>query len=190
MRTVSKIILCSCIFCYFTGLYIVGVKFGLLKLLTRYGLSKQFEDIPQDYPEMKYLYIALTVYTIIYVIIAAIIIWVSIRHEKEMGQLQQEVSEINDFAEDINITLAKISRIFENELSGEYVKVKLKLLQRQVAALPPNVIRDVRKKENLTMVVSNVKDIANSNDLSKLSRYIDEALDEVKSLQRRSVTRK
>lgn len=190
MKTVSKIVLCSCIFCYFAGFYIIGVKFGLLKLLSHYGLSRRIEEVSQDFPNMKYLYIALIIYTIVYVFIAYIIMLVTIRHEKQMVQFQQQASEINDFADDVNVVLAKIIRDQENWQADDQLKNKLKMLQRQVAALPPQVIRDKNMKADLTSMISNMKDMMSNNDYAKLSANLDELIDEVKSMKRRSVNRK
>jgi hypothetical protein len=115
---------------------------------------------------------------------------VTIRHEKQMVQFQQQASEINDFADDVNVVLAKIIRDQENWQADDQLKNKLKMLQRQVAALPPQVIRDKNMKADLTSMISNMKDMMSNNDYAKLSANLDELIDEVKSMKRRSVNRK
>ena len=41
----------------------IASRFGLIKLITRYGLAESFDQIPKDFPQIKYLYIGLAVYT-------------------------------------------------------------------------------------------------------------------------------
>ena len=102
MKSVNKIIALSCVFCYFAGLYIIAAKMGLIKLIVRYGVSKAIEEIPETFPDIKYLYIGLAVYSLIFVIIAIIIFATITRHGKDMDQLHEESSKIFQSSATIN----------------------------------------------------------------------------------------
>lgn len=182
MKTVNKIILLSCIFCYFAGLYIIALKFGLLKLLTRYGLSEMFDEIPKNFPEIKYLYWGLAIYTIIYLLLSFIIMRTASKHGKEMDQVKNEASVVQDYSETLRLLVA--------QNSNNTIKPKLQMLQRQVAALPPAVIRDATAHQELSNIVAMVNVVVESNDEQNALSAINDAMMKVKSLQRKSVTRK
>ena len=40
MKIVNKYILASCVFCYFAGIYLIASKMGIMRLISRYGLSR------------------------------------------------------------------------------------------------------------------------------------------------------
>jgi hypothetical protein len=182
MKTVNKIILLSCIFCYFAGIYIIALKFGLLKLLARYGLSELFDEIPKNFPEIKYLYWGLAIYTVIFLLLSIIILRTASKHGKEMDQVMNEASVVQDYSETLRQLLA--------QNSNNTIKPKLQMLQRQVAALPPAVIRDATAHQELSNIVAIVNAVVESNDEQNVLSAIDDAMRKVKSLQRKSVTRK
>ena len=92
MKFISKITIVSCVCCYFGGLWFIASRFGLVKLLSRYGLSQTFNEIPKDFPQIKYLYIGLAIYTVLFVIITYMVYRYTERTAKEQDQLQQESS--------------------------------------------------------------------------------------------------
>ena len=191
MRTVNKIILFSCIFCYIVGLYIIALKFGLIKLLVRYEISEWFNEVPKDFPQMKYLYIGLAVYTVFFLIISIIIMRTASRHGDDMEQLQDDIVEVNNFSEDINALI----RAYRNTESAnveaqEMVLTKLRALQRQIAALPPAVVQDSTMRVSMAAEVARLNDIIASRDDTVLASAIDNALEGIKALQRQSVNRK
>ena len=146
MKTVNKIILLSCIFCYFAGLYIIALKFGLLKLLARYGLSELFDEIPKNFPEIKYLYWGLALYTVIFLLLSTIILRTASKNGKEMDQVKGEASVVQDYSETL--------RLLVSQNSNSTITSKLQMLQRQVAALPPAVIRDATAYQELSNIVA------------------------------------
>lgn len=182
MKTINKIILLSCIFCYFAGLYFIALKFGLLKLLVRYGLSEIFDEIPKNFPDIKYLYWGLAIYTVIYLLLSIIILRTASNHGKEMDQVKNEASEVQDYSETLRQLLA--------QNTDSVFTIKLQALQRQVAALPPAVIRDGTAHQELSKVVRIISTVIDSNDNQKVLSAIDDAIVKVKSLERKSVTRK
>lgn len=182
MKTVNKIILLSCFFCYFAGLYIIALKFGLLKLLTRYGLSEMFDEIPKNFPEIKYLYWGLAIYTVIYLLLSIIILKTASKHGKEMDQVKGEASVVQNYSETLRLLVA--------QNSNSTITSKLQMFQRQVAALPPAVIRDATAHQELSNIVAMVNAVVESNDEQNAMSAIDDAMIKVKSLQRKSVIRK
>ena len=182
MKTVNKIILLSCVICYFAGLYFIALKFGLIKLLVRYGMSEIFDKIPKNFPEIKYLYWGLAVYTVIFILLSIIILRTASKHGKEMDQVKSEASEVQDYSETLRQLLA--------QNSNSTITTKLQVLQRQVAALPPAVIRDGTAHQELSNIVRTITTVIDSNDNQNVLSAIDDAMAKIKSLQRKSVTRK
>lgn len=182
MKTVNKIILLSCIFCYFAGLYLIALKFGLLKLLARYGLSEMFDEIPKSFPDIKYLYWGLAFYSVIYLLLSTIIMKTVSKHGKEMDQVKGEASAVQDFSETLRQLVA--------QNANSTITPKLQMLQRQVAALPPAVIRDANSYQELSNIVATVIGVVESNEEQNALSAIDDAMMKVRSLQRKSVTRK
>ena len=182
MKTVNKIILFSCIFCYFAGIYFIALKFGLIKLLVRYGMSEIFDEIPKNFPEIKYLYWGVAVYTVIFILLSIIILRTASKHGKEMDQVNCEASVVQDYSETLRQLLA--------QNTNSTITTKLQVLQRQVAALPPAVIRDGTAHQELSNIVRTITTVIDSNDNQNVLSAIDDAMAKVKSLQRKSVTRK
>lgn len=182
MKTVNKIILLSCIFCYFAGLYFIALKFGLLKLLVRYGMSEIFNEIPKNFPEIKYLYWGLSVYTVIFILLSTVILRTASKHGKEMDLIKSEASEVQNYSETLRQLLA--------HGTNSTITTKLQTLQRQVAALPPAVIRDVAAHQELSNIVRTISAVIDNNDNQNVLSAIDDAMMKVKSLQRKSVIRK
>ena len=191
MRTVNKIILFSCIFCYIVGLYIIALKFGLIKLLVRYEISEWSNEVPKNFPQMEYLYIGLAVYTVFFLIISIIIMRTASRHGDDMEQLQDDIVEVNNFSEDVNALIRAYKNVESaNVEAQEMVLTKLRALQRQIAALPPAVVQDSTMRASMAAEVARLNDmLANRND-DMFASAIDSALEGIKALQRQSVNRK
>ena len=191
MRTVNKIILFSCIFCYFAGLYLIALKFGLIKLLVRYEISEWFNEMPKDFPQMKYLYIGLAVYTVFFLMISIIIMRTASRHGDDMEQLQGDIVEVNNFSEDINALIRAYKNVESaNVEAQEIVLTKLRALQRQIAALPPAVVQNDTMRVAMAVEMTKLNDIIANRDESILASAIDGALETMKALQRQNVNRK
>ena len=191
MRTVNKIILLSCIFCYIVGLYIIALKFGLIKLLVRYEISEWSNEVPKNFPQMEYLYIGLAVYTVFFLIISIIIMRTASRHGDDMEQLQDDIVEVNNFSEDVNALIRAYKNVESaNVEAQEMVLTKLRALQRQIAALPPAVVQDSTMRVSMAAEVARLNDIIASRDDTVLASAIDNALEGIKALQRQSVNRK
>lgn len=99
-----------------------------------------------------------------------------------MDQVKGEASVVQDYSETL--------RLLVSQNSNSTITSKLQMLQRQVAALPPAVIRDATAYQELSNIVAIVNAVVESNDELHALSAIDDAMMKVKSLQRKSVTRK
>lgn len=178
--------MCSCLFCYFAGLWMIVSRFGLINLITRYRLAESFDLISKDFPQVKCLYIGLTVYTVLFVILSFLIYKYSERTAKEQVQLQQEVSIVVSYVERMNMLLSQYEH---SSINNEIVRQKLETLSRQIASLPPAVVRNASLKSEVTNTVSRLLDLlADKCSADVFSLAIDTARDAIDSIKRKCVT--
>lgn len=186
MKTVIKIILGSCIFYYFAGLWTIASRFGLVKIFVRYGVSESFDKIPEDFPQIKYLYIGLIVYTVVFILVAYLICKSGNRTVKEQEQLQQQSAEVASYAE---LMASLLSRYGRSQNCEPKVRQKLQMLSRQIASLPPAVVRNANMAAKVRSIINNLQDLHDNNCSSEVfSSAIDTAKDDIDSLKRLSVT--
>lgn len=186
MKTITKIIMYSCLFCYFAGLWIISSRFGLIKLITRYGLAESFHQMPKDFPQVKYLYIGLVGYSVLFLLLSYIIYKYSERSVNEQEQLQEEVYMVMSYTERLNNLLSQYDH---SDIKDVNTKQKLQTLSRQIASLPPAVIRKVELKTVVSEIVDNLQHLLSDNcSIEAFSAAIDKARDTVDSIKRRSVT--
>lgn len=186
MKFISKVTIISCVCCYFGGLWFIASRFGLAKLLSRYGLSQAFNEIPKNFPQIKYLYIGLAIYTMLFVIVTYMIYRYTEQTSKEQDQLQQESSVVVSYAECMNVLLAQYDR---SSIKDVAVKQKLQKLSRQIASLPPAVVRNATLKSEVVNIVSALKDLLSDNCTGgTFGAAVDNASDAINSVKRRSVT--
>lgn len=186
MKSVTKFIMCSCLFCYFAGLWIIASRFGLIKLISRYGLAEAFDQIPKDFPQMKYLYIGLAVYSVLFLILSGIIIKYSGRSVKEQEHLQQEVSVLVSYTERMKILLSQYER---SDIKDARTKQELQTLSRKIASLPPVVVRNNVLKAEVSNIVGTLQDLLSDNcSADTFIAAVDKARDAVDSIKRKSIT--
>ena len=94
--------MCSCIFCYFAGLWIIASRFGIVKVFTKYNLSEAIDKIPENFPNIEYLYYGLAGYTFLFTIVTYIIYNVASQAGKEQDELQHQSCEVNNYTEKEN----------------------------------------------------------------------------------------
>lgn len=190
MKARRNIIMCSCVFSYFAGLWIIASRFGFIKLLTRYGISEVFDQIPKDFPNMKYLYYGLGIYTVAFVIITYIIYKVTLQADKEQETLQQQVSETMNYAEKIRVlTAAYLRQAKTTDITDKAAEQKLKMIQRLVDSLPPAIIRNPSMKSNLSSIITELQDqLSPGFDYALFCTTLDTAIDTINSLKRKTVT--
>jgi len=185
MKTVTKIILGSCIFCYFAGIWIIASKFGLVKVFVRYGIADAFEKIPEDFPQIKYLYAGLIAYSIIFVLIAYFICKSSNKAAKEQEELQVQSAEVASYAELMTNLVSRYNRLQNRDAR---ISQKLQMLSRQIASLPPAVVRNANMKSKVCNVITNLDNLLDGDCTPEsFSSSIDMARDEIDSLKRISI---
>jgi hypothetical protein len=59
-------------------------------------MSEIFDEIPKNFPEIKYLYWGVAVYTVIFILLSIIILRTASKHGKEMDQVKCEASVVQD----------------------------------------------------------------------------------------------
>lgn len=185
----------SCVFCYFAGIYLLGTRFGLFKLLSRYGLSEIFDEIPKSFPEMKWLYIGLALYTLLFIVVVVIIYKVSKRQVEEQEQLQQEAATVVDYAQALARLIAGYDRIADKSDSlCNTTRQKLQTLQRQVTALPPAVARDKAKQAEIADIIKRLHNTfeelradATPDRATNFLNAIQIAADDLADIRQRSV---
>ena len=163
-------------------------RFGLITLITRYGLADSFDLIPKDFPQVKYLYIGLAVYTVLFVVLSYCIYKYCEKTAKEQIQLQQENSTVVSYAKCMSVLLSQYER---SSIKDAKVRQKLQTLSRQIASLPPAVVRNASLKSEVTNTVNRLQDLLADNcSADVFSSAIDIARDAIESVKRRSITTK
>lgn len=186
MKTVTKIIIYSCVFCYFAGLWLITSRFGLIKLIARYGLAESFDQIPKDFPQIKYLYIGLVVYSVLFLILSYIMYKFSEGTVKAQEQLQHEASVVVTYGERMNILLSQYER---SNIKDVKTKQELQTLSRKITSLPPAVVRNVVLKTEVSNIIGTLQDLLSDNcSAEAFSAATGNACDAVDSIKRKSVT--
>lgn len=153
----------SCVFCYFAGIYLIAVKMGILRIINQYGISRIMDEWPADLPSLKFVYICLAIYTVIFAIITYIIYRNIESHGKDMEALQQKTSTIHNYSEVLALAVSRYNRVCrEKNISNKVAGQKLQLLEKQVSSLPASVLNDSNAGDKIAHIVSEI-DAAISN---------------------------
>lgn len=199
MKTVNKYILASCVFCYFAGLYLIAVKMGIMRLISRYGLSQAIDEWPADFPSLNLVYICLAVYTVFFATITYIIYKNIESHAKDMDVLRQKASTLHNYSEGLALVVSRYNRICrEKNVSNKMQSQRLQLLERQVSSLPASVLNNssagskiVQLVSELDDAVSNIETTAEDNVVAnniQFSNLVERAIEDVQRLKTNSVT--
>lgn len=153
------------------------------------GILETINDVHKNFPNIEYLYYALVGYTLLYVGAIYLIYKVTSQAGKEQDVLQQQACEIVNYAERINILLSSyIRHAKSNNITDKTAEQKLKFIQRQVASLPPNVIKNASLKSNLSNVVEELQNqISPEFDYQLFCSMLDSAIDTINSLKHKSI---
>ncbi len=188
MKSVTKIILCFCLFCYFAGLWILATRFGLIKLIFKYGITQFVEWIPKDFPKFEYLSIGLVAYTVIFILFYYILSEICDKIVREQEKLQEDSSTISSYTNQVMelITLYKCQNG-----KDEKVKNKIQSLSRKIASLPPSFIRNV-DVDCIGNIIDHLRNQINDNVSPEvLSSSIDTAKEQIESIkQKNTIIRK
>jgi len=198
MKTVNKYILASCVFCYFAGIYLIAAKMGIMRLISRYGLSRILDEWPADFPSLNLVYICLAVYTIFFAIITYIIYKNIESHGKDMDALQQKASTLHNYSEGLALVVSRYNRICrEKNISNKMQSQRLQLLEKQVSSLSASVFNNCSGSKIAQIVnelddaVSNMETTAESDVVSnniQFSNIVERAIEDVQRLKTKSVT--
>lgn len=199
MKTVNKYILASCVFCYFGGLYLIAAKFGIMRLISRYGLSQALDEWPADFPSLNLVYICLAVYTVFFAIITYIIYRNIESHGKDMDVLQQKASTLHNYSEGLALVVSRYGRICsEKNIPNKIQSQRLQLLEKQVSSLSASVFNNSNAGSKIVQIVSELDDAVSNmettaeNDIVanniQFSNLVERAIEDVQRLKTNSVT--
>lgn len=196
MKTVNKFILASCVFCYFAGLYLLAVKFGIMRLLSRYGLSRAIDEWPADFPSLNLVYVCLAVYTIFFILITYIIYRNIESHGKDMDTLQQKASTLHNYSEGLSLVVSRYNRVCrEKNISNKMQSQRLQLLEKQVSSLSASVLSNSGAGGKIAQIISEIDDAVSNmettSDIEALSNQfsnlVEQAIYDVQRLRTNSI---
>ena len=199
MKIVNKYILASCVFCYFAGIDLIASKMGIMRLISRYGLSRTLDEWPADFPSLNIIFICLVVYTIFFAIITYVIYRNIESHSKDMDVLQQKASTLHNYSEGLTLVVSHYNRICrEKNISNKTQTQRLQLLEKQVSSLPASVLNDNNVGNKIVRIISEVDDAVSNMETTaesdivanniQLSNLIERAIEDVQRLKTNSVT--
>lgn len=199
MKIVNKYILASCVFCYFAGIYLIAVKMGIMRLISRYGLSRALDEWPADFPSLNLAYICLAVYTVFFAFITYIIYRNIESHGKDMDVLQQKASAIHNYSEGLVLVVSRYNRICrEKNISNKMQSQRLQLLEKQVSSLPASVFNNNNAGSKISQIISELDDAVSTMEsttesdiqasMNQFSNLVECAIDDVQRLKNNSVT--
>ena len=199
MKTVNKYILASCVFCYFAGIYLIAAKMGIMRLISRYGLSRAIDEWPADFPSLNLVYICLAVYTIFFAIITYIIYRNIESHGKDMDVLQQKAYTLHNYSEGLTLVVSRYNRICrEKNISNKMQSQRLQLLEKQVSSLSASVLNNSNAGSKIARIVSELDDAVSNMETTaesdvvanniQFSNLVERAIEDVQRLKTNSVT--
>lgn len=194
MKTVNKYILASCIFCYFIGIYLIAVKMGIMRLISRYGLSRALYEWPANFPSLNIVYLCLAIYTVFFAFIIYIIYRNIEIHGKEMDVLQQKASLLHNYSEELALVVSRYNRICrEKNNSNKMQNQRLQLLEKQISSLPASVFNNSSASSKIARIVSEINEMVSimettkENDIITLniqfSKLVECAIEDVQRLK-------
>ena len=201
MKTVNKYILASCVICYFVGIYLIAVKIGFMRLISRYGLSKALDKWPENFPSLNIVYVCLAIYTIFFALITYIIYRNIENHGKEMDILQKKTFILHNYSEELSIIVARYNRICREK--NNLIKTqsqKLQLLEKQIYSLPTSVLNNSSANSKIARIISDIDEMVSNletireNDFEasniQFCKLIERAIEDVQRLKTNSITLK
>lgn len=199
MKTVNKYILASCVFCYFAGIYLIAAKMGIMRLISRYGLSRAIDEWPADFPSLNLVYICLVVYTVFFAIITYIIYRNIESHGKDMDVLQQKASTLHNYSEGLALVVSRYNRFCrEKNISNKMQSQRLQLLEKLVSSLPASVLNNSNASSKIARILSELDDAISTMDTTaendivanniQFSNFVEQAIDDIQRLKTNSVT--
>ena len=186
-------------FCYFAGIYLIAVKMGFMRLISRFGLSRTFDEWPADFPSLNLIFICLAIYTVFFAIITYIIYWNIESHGKDMDVIQLKASTLHNYSEGLALVVSRYNRICrEKNISDRMQSQRLQLLEKQISSLPASVLNTSNAGSKIAQIVSELNDAISNmettseNDIEanniQFSNLVERSIEDVKRLKNNSVT--
>lgn len=194
MKTVNKIILASCVFCYFAGIFIIAVKMGIIHLISQYGLSRCIDEWPADIPSLNFVLVFFVIYTVIFALITYVIYKNVDNHGKDMDELQQKTSIIHNYSDDLSTVVARYNRICRKQnVNDKSLSQRLLLLEKKVSSLTASVLDNRNAGNKIARMISEIDDAVSrmeSNDynVEQLKNIVECAIEDVQRLQKSSIS--
>lgn len=199
MKTINKYILASCVFCYFAGIYLAAEKTGILRLLSRNGLSWTLDEWPDDFPSKNFVYICLAIYTIFFVIITYVIYRNIVSHGKDMDMLQEKSFTLHNYSEGLALVVTHYNRICrEKNISNKTQSQRLQLLEKQVSSLPASVLNNSNASCKIARIIRDLDDAVSNMDTTvesdilannvQFCNLVERSIEDVQRLKTNSVT--
>lgn len=167
---------------------------GIMRLISRYGLSRAFDEWPENFPSLNFVLICLAIYSFIFALLTYIIYRNIENHGKVMDVLQQKAVKLRNYKERIVLIMTRYNRVCRDKnLSNKIQAQRLQLLEKQVSSLPTSVYNNPsadiiieRIVNEIDNAVSNMEtnienDIAESN--IRFGNLVEQAIDDVKRLR-------
>lgn len=185
-------------FCYFAGLYLLAAKFGIMRLISRYGLSQALDEWPADFPSLNIVYICLAIYTVFFAIITYIIFRNIESHGKDTDMLQQKASTLHNYSEGLTLVVSRYYRICrEKNISNKMQSQRLQLLEKQVSSLPASVLNNSNASSKIARIVSELDDAVSNMETTaesgivanniQFSNLVERAIEDMQRLKTNSV---
>ena len=160
----------------------IASRFGLVKLVSKYGLTAAFTQIPKDFPQMKYLYMGMAAYTVLFVLLSILIVRFTNKASKEQEALQRESAKVASLEESMNVLVSRYGR---SQAKDGKVMAELQTLTRKVSS--PAVVRNAGMNSEVENIIQTLQDmLADKCTAEAFSAAIREAQDAVDSIKRRS----
>lgn len=185
-------------FCYFTGIYLIAVKMGIIRLISRYGLSRFIDEWPADFPSLNLVYICLAVYTIFFALVIYIIYRNIESHSKDMDVLQQKASTLHNYSEGLALVISRYNRVCrEKNISNKMQSQRLQFLVKQLSSLSASVLNNSSAGSKIARIVSDIDDAVSNMETTaeqdigganiQFSSLVEQAIDEVQRLRTNSI---
>lgn len=199
MKTVNKYIIASCVFCYFAGIYMIIVKMGIMRLISRFGMSRVFHEWPADFPSLNLVCLCLIAYTLLFILITYWLIRICKKQGEEMDVIQQQASALHSYTDELSLIMARYDRICrEKNILNKVQNQRLQLLERQISSLPTSVLSNSNASNRIAGIiseidkaVSNIETTAENDTIAsdtQFSNIVERAIEHVQRLRTSSIT--
>lgn len=167
---------------------------GFMRLISRYGLNRAFEEWPANFPSLNFVLICLAIYTLIFTLLTYIIYRNVENHGKEMDVLQQKAVKLRNYTERIALIMTRYNRVCRDKnISNKVQTQRLQLLEKQVSSLPTSVYNNNTTDVIIGEIVNKIENAVSNmetnveNDIAELNirfgNIVEQAIEDAKQLR-------